>query len=142
MGMVDGNNPVSDNAWESVKKGGEPAIKRWIANQMYRRSCTVVLVGRNTANRKWIIYEIVKSWNDQMGVVGIHVQGLKNVNGKTALKGGNLFDYIHYGNTGKRLSSVVKCNNPSGRDSQARYAWIKDNLAATVEEAIRIRKKN
>ena len=53
------------------RKAGDVAIKRWIANQMDRRTCTVVLVGTNTANRKWINYEIVKSWDDGMGVVGI-----------------------------------------------------------------------
>lgn len=49
MGMVDGNVPVSDNDWESVTRGGEDAIKRWIAGQLEGRSCTVVLVGQNTA---------------------------------------------------------------------------------------------
>ena len=29
-GMVDGNTPVSDNDWETVKRGEDTAIKRWI----------------------------------------------------------------------------------------------------------------
>ena len=66
MGMVDGNNPVSDNDWETVKGGGDTTIKNWIAGQMRGRSCTVVLVGSNTAGRKWINHEIIKSWNDKM----------------------------------------------------------------------------
>ena len=57
MGMVDGNTPVSDNDWETVTKGGAAAIKKWIAAQMHGRSCTVVLVGTNTAGRKWINHE-------------------------------------------------------------------------------------
>ena len=82
MGMVDGNTPVSDNDWETVTKGGDAAIKKWIANQMHGRSCTVVLVGSSTAGRKWINHEICKSWDDKMGVVGIHIHGLKNLDGK------------------------------------------------------------
>ena len=142
MGVVDGNKPVSDNDWETVKKGGDPAIKKWIANQMRGRSCTVVLVGSNTANRKWINHEIIKSWNDRMGVVGIYIHGLKNLDGYTTLKGSNPFDYIGYGDTGKKLSSIVKCYTPSGSNSKERYAWIKKYLAAAVEEAVKIRERN
>ena len=142
MGMVDGNKPVSDNNWETVKKGGDPAIKRWIADQMYGRSCTVVLVGSNTARRKWINHEIIKSWDDGMGIVGIHIHGLKNLDGDTALKGSNPFDYITHGNTRKKLSSIVKCYTPSGSNSKERYAWIKKNLANAVEEAISIREED
>ena len=43
---------------------------------------------------------------------------------------------------GKKLSSIVKCYNPSGRNSKERYAWIKKYLAAAVEEAIGIRTNN
>jgi hypothetical protein len=50
---------------------GDAAIENWIAHQMKGRSCTVVLVGANTANRKWINHEIVQSWDKGMGVVGI-----------------------------------------------------------------------
>ena len=142
MGMVDGNKPVSDNDWETVKKGGDPAIKRWIADQTYGRSCTVVLVGSNTARRKWINHEIIKSWDDGMGIVGIHIHGLKNLDGDTALKGSNPFDYITHGNTRKKLSSIVKCYTPSGSNSKERYAWIKKNLANAVEEAISIREED
>lgn len=140
MGMVDGNKPVSDNDWQAVTKGGEVAIKKWIAGQMSGRSCTVVLVGSDTAKRKWINHEIVKSWNDEMGVVDIYVHGLKDLNGKVAAKGANPFGSIDYGNTGTKLSSIVKCYNPSGSNSKERYDWIKKQLANAVEEAIRIRK--
>ena len=142
MGMVDGNTPVSDNDWETVTKGGDAAIKKWIANQMHGRSCTVVLVGSSTAGRKWINHEICKSWDDKMGVVGIYIHGLKNLDGKTATKGSNPFDHINYGSTGKKLSSIVKCYTPSGSDSKERYDWIKKHLANSVEEAITIRGKN
>ena len=67
IGVVDGNQPVSDNDWEDVKKGGDSAIQEWIDNQLAGRSCTIVLIGENTAGRKWIEYEIEKSWNDGKG---------------------------------------------------------------------------
>jgi hypothetical protein len=142
VGAVEGNKPVSDNDWETVTKGGDDAIKKWIANQMKGTTCAVVLVGTGTANRKWINYEIIKAWDEKLGVVGICIHGLKNLNGEISNKGDNPFDFIGYGNTGKKLSSIVKCYNPAGTTSKERYDWISTHLANAVEEAIGIRSKN
>jgi hypothetical protein len=142
IGTIEGTKPATDNDWETITRGGDPAIQKWIADQMYGKSCTVVLVGSNTANRKWINYEIVKAWDDRMGVVGIYIHGLKNLDGEISIKGNNPFDYITHGPTKKKLSSIVKCYNPAGENSKERYAWISKYLADAVEEAIKIRKTN
>ena len=142
IGAIEGNKPATDNDWETITKGGEAAIKRWIAQQMKYRSCTIVLVGSQTANRKWINYEISQSWNEGMGVVGIRIHGLKNLSGEISSPGGNPFDYVTFTGSGKKLSSVVKCYNPKGNSSKERYAWISEYLAAAVDEAIKIRKEN
>src|SRR5690349_5507067 len=71
IGVIEGNAPASDNGWESVKKGGEAAIQKWIDLQLSGRSCAIVLIGSETAGRKWINYEIGKAWNEGKGVVGI-----------------------------------------------------------------------
>lgn len=142
IGVIEGNKPASDNDWETVSSGGDEAIKKWIKEQMNGRSCTVVLVGNQTANRKWINHEIIQSWNSGMGVFGINIHGLKNKDGFIASQGSNPFDYISYGDDGKKLSDIVKCYNPSGSDSKEKYAWISDNMADLVEEAIEIRGKN
>lgn len=145
IGSIEGNEPASDNDWESVTTSGpnkDQNIKNWIAKQMSGRSCTVVLVGANTAGRKWINHEIVKSWDKGMGVVGIHIHGLLNSEQKISSKGDNPFDCINYGETGKKLSSIVKCYSPSGSDSKERYAWISKHLADAVAEAIKIRANN
>ena len=142
IGVIEGNKPVSDNDWESVTKGGDPAIEKWIAEQMKGRSCTVVLIGSDTANRKWINYEIGRSWDQGMGVVGIYIHGLQNADGKTSKKGPNPFSYVDDDKTGKKLSSVLRCYDPAGSNSQERYAWIEKHLSNAVEEAVRIRKDN
>lgn len=139
---ITGNEPASDNDWETVTRGGDAAIKRWIAGQMYQRTCTVVLVGSETADRKWINHEIIKSWENNMGIVGIRIHELKDRHGKTSSPGKNPFDYISFENSGKKLSLIVKCHNPEGNNSQERYAWISEHLENVVEEAIRIRNKH
>lgn len=142
IGSIEGNRPATDNDWERVTNGGDTAIKKWIADQMYGKSCTVVLVGSATANRKWINHEIVKSWNDRMGVVGIYIHGLKNLAEQTGIQGANPFDYITHGETKKKLSTIVKCYNPSGATSKEKYAWIAEHIGNAVEEAIKIRNDN
>ena len=66
IGVVEGNKIVSDNEWEEVKRGGDEVIKRWINSNMEYRSCLIVLVGSETAGRKWIDYEINHAWSKGM----------------------------------------------------------------------------
>ncbi|MDB5870641.1 MAG: hypothetical protein JWQ07_83 [Ramlibacter sp.] len=91
IGAVDGNEPASD--WDTVKKGGDPAIQRWIDGQLNGRSCTVILIGTNTAKRKWIDYEIEASWNAGKGVVGVHIHNLKDQSSSQVAKGSNPFHF-------------------------------------------------
>jgi Thoeris protein ThsB, TIR-like domain len=137
IGVIEGNAPVSDNDWESITDGGDAAIKAWIDGQLYSRSCTLVLIGAGTSGRKWINYEIQKSWNDKKGVVGVYVHNLKNKDGNQATKGANPFATLTVG--GKALSSIVKAYDPPYSISTYVYDHIKSNLANWVEEAVAIR---
>ena len=142
IGLVEGNRPASDNKWEEVKQGGDAAIRKWIGEQMKYRSCTLVLVGAQTAHRRWIDYEIKRSWEQGMGLAGIHIHGLRDQDGNESWMGRNPFEHftvrnrVGYQDT---LSSVVKCYNPAGYDSKERYSWIRTYLASVVEEAVQIR---
>ena len=142
IGVIEGNKPAPDNEWETIIKGGDSAIEKWIKEQLNYRSCTVVLVGNQTANRKWINYEIVKSWDAGMGVVGIYIHRLKNSKGFITTIGKNPFDFITHGPTKKKLSTIVKCYNPGGINSKEKYDWISKHLSNAVEEAIKIREAN
>ena len=137
IGVVEGNKPVSDNDWEDVTKGGDKAIQKWIDDNLRYRSCTIVLVGEKTADRKWINYEIEKSWDDGKGVVGIHIHGLENSKGEQTHKGKNPFDYVKA--DGKALSSIVKCYDTPYVSSKYVYECIQENLEKWIEEAIKIR---
>jgi hypothetical protein len=139
IGVIEGNRPAHDNDWEAIVNQGDEAIERWIKEQMQYKSCTVVLVGSYTANRKWIDYEIIEAWNRGMGVVGIRIHGLKDSKGYTSLPGDNPFENITFKSTNEPLSSVVKCYNPAGITSKERYDWIAKHLANAVAEATRIR---
>jgi hypothetical protein len=140
MGKIEGQTLLSANGWEEVKDRGEAAIKKWIADEMSGKSCVVVLIGSDTAGRKWVKYEIKKGWEDGKGVVGIYIHKLKNLDGEQATKGANPFDQFKVGD--KNMASIVEAHNPVGATSKEVYATIKDNIADWVEEAIEIRDKN
>lgn len=139
IGVIEGNAPVSDNEWENITKGGDSAIQKWIDGQLKGKSCTVVLIGTNTAGRKWIKYEIQKSWNDGKGILGIFVHNLKDRDGNQSTKGRNPFDDFTV--AGKKLSSIAKAYDPPYSTSTKVYEHIAQNLADWVEEAICIRAK-
>jgi hypothetical protein len=141
IGAVEGNAPASDNDWETVKKGGDAAIQKWIDTQMSGRSCAVVLIGANTAGRKWINYEIEKAWNSGKGVVGVHIHNLLDASQSQAAKGSNPFSGFTVGEKKTPLTSIVKTYDPPYSTSTYVYSHIKDNLASWIEEAITIRGK-
>jgi len=140
MGLVEGNIPVSDNDWESVTRGGDAAIQKWIGEQLQGKSCTIVLIGTNTAGRKWIKYEIEKAWNDGKGVLGIHIHNLKDKEGNQSTKGRNPFDdFTMKKDNQTLLSSIVKVYDPPYTTSTNVYDHIKKNLESWVETAVTIR---
>ena len=140
MGVVEEDEPISDNEWETITRGGDAAIQKWIDRQMFGKSCVIVLIGSKTAERKWIKYEIKKAWNDEKGLLGIYIHMLKNANGRTALKGRNPFEDFIVGQ--RNLSNIVKTFGSGYTNSKNLYSHIRDNLADWVEEAISIRKNH
>lgn len=132
IGALEENKPVSVNDWETVKRGGETSIKKWIDENLKYKSCLVVLIGTQTANRKWVNYEIEKAWNDGKAVLGIYIHNLKCPRNGTCTQGANPFEQFTMKDN-RKLSSVVKCYNPKSYDT---YNDIKNNLEDWVEEAI------
>ena len=139
MGVIKGNRPCSDNEWETITQGGDEKIKKWITEQLDGKSCVVVLIGSNTAGRKWINHEIIKGWSDGKGVVGVYVHNLQDSDQKQSTKGANPFASIKYGDSGSMLSAIVKAYDPPYSTSKLVYDHIKTNLADWIEEAINIR---
>lgn len=139
MGVIEGNRPASDNDWETIKRGGDSAIKKWIDGQIKGKSVVIVLIGANTAGRKWIKYEIKKGWDDGKGVLGVYVHKLKDSDEKQSAKGRNPFDDFTI--DGKKLSTIVKAYDSHYSTSRYVYDYIKENIEDWIETAITIRKK-
>jgi len=135
IGAVEANEPASDNKWEEIRKGGEAAIRLWIDRALLGRSCTIVLVGAETASRKFVRYEIEKSWNDgDKGLFGVRIHRLLNRDRETAAPGPNPFEEFTL-KDGRSLSSVVRLYDPPGMSTDV-YRRISESLSAWIETAI------
>ena len=134
IGTLEDNKPVSANNWEEIRKKGDPAIEKWIDDNMKYRSCVVVLVGEDTSKRPWVKYEIKKAWKDGKGLLGIYIHNLKDPNTGKSNKGINPFDQFTFKDRDGNVKTIP-CKNPSYSDA---YNDIKDNLEEWIEEAIEI----
>lgn len=142
IGAIEGNKVAKDNDWETITKGGEKKIKEWIDSQLKGRTCTIILAGSNTANRKWINHEIIQSWDKGIGVLVIHIHNITDNKGNQSSKGSNPLYYITHGPSKKRLSTIANSYDPPRTTSKGVYNYISDNIDTWIEDAIKIRKDN
>lgn len=68
---------VDKAEFEKVKKQGNSAVYNWIDRQLKGTSVTVVLIGKETLNRKFVQYEIIKSIERGNAIIGVYVHRLK-----------------------------------------------------------------
>lgn len=139
IGVVEGNRPATDNEWEKRQerwRQGHPEVDQ---RSDVGRSCAIVLIGRTTAGRKWINYEIQQAWADGKGLLGIHVHNLEDKNGKQTTKGRNPFEDLKV--NGVNLSRIVSAYDPPRSTSTGVYGYISDHLADWVESAILTRNR-
>lgn len=136
MGKVDSSSTFSDNDWEEVKSKKDSDIEKWIDEQMAKRSCLVVLIGKSTSGRKWINYEIKKAYELKKGIVGIYIHNLKDSNGEQTTKGSNPFYQFYIGEDNNRLSNYVTCFDSSYSTSTYVYDDISNNIEQLIEDAI------
>jgi len=142
IGSVEGNKPATDNDWETITGGGDKKIKEWISKQLKGKTCSIILAGSNTANRKWINYEIKESWNEGKGVLVIFIHNITDRLGNQSSKGSNPLFYVTHGPSGNRLSTIAKAYDPPRTTSAGVYNYIADNIESWIEEAIKIRNAN
>jgi hypothetical protein len=131
IGVVDGNEPVSPNDWEQVKRQGDAAVERWIDESLKYKRCVVVLIGAETASRKWVKYEIKRAWELKKGLFGIYIHNLKCPRSGTCARGANPFDNWQVDN--QSMSRLVTCYDPASWDA---YGEISRNLEGWVANAV------
>jgi hypothetical protein len=122
--------------WESVKSNGAAGIKSWIDRQLKGTSVTVVLVGSQTASRRYVKYEIEQSLAKGNGLVAVLIHGIKDQRGKPSAQGRNPLDDFEIESDGlfSWLFPTMKAS-----EKFATRDWVEDdgyrNLNAWIEDA-------
>lgn len=73
--------------WEEAKSKGDPAIKKMIDDALLGTTVTVVLIGNQTANRRYVNYEIEESLKRGNGLFGLRIHNIRDIRGNTDLPG-------------------------------------------------------
>ncbi|MFD2918109.1 TIR domain-containing protein [Terrimonas rubra] len=69
---------IDGSIWETEKSKGAAVIKALIESGLNQTSVTAVLIGDDTADRRWVKYEIVKSFEKGNGILGIHLNRIRD----------------------------------------------------------------
>lgn len=134
MGAVEGGVAFTPQDWETVRYKTDQAIEKWIADQMAYTRAVIVLVGHETANSRWVRYEITKAWNDKRPLVGVAIHGLADSNSHTDTAGPDPFARVKF-KSGGTLADYVRVHTPNGSTSQQVHASIRANLETWVANA-------
>ncbi len=104
--------------WEETKKKGDEAIKKMIEDGLVGSSVTAILIGQETAGRKWVNYEIKRSAERGNGIIGIYIHKIANRDGSTDWQGRNPLGDLTINQNGQivKLSSIYPT-----------YDWITNN---------------
>jgi len=74
--------------WEETNRKGDAAVKQLIDSGLDGTTVTVVLIGLETAKRKYVSYEVEQSVTRGNGILGIRINNIKDKDGRTDPPGG------------------------------------------------------
>lgn len=134
INSIEANSIVSHTDWERIKENGLGCIKNWISDQMTFSQCTIVLIGKNTANRPLINYEIKQAWKENKALMGIYIHNLNSIDLGSGQKGKNPFCQFTIDDID--LCKIIRCYDPNESNP---LQDIENNIEKWVNESLEIR---
>lgn len=85
----------------SIKEEAEEkkikTLRKLIDSELFGTSVTCALVGSETYSRRWVRYEIMKSFEMKKGLLGVGINWVKDLKGNTKFwPGENPFEYLAF----------------------------------------------
>ncbi|KWR72580.1 hypothetical protein RN04_07080 [Arthrobacter sp. W1] len=133
INALEGQPLLNAQDWEAVRRRGPQAIANWIDEQMKFKRAGVVLIGQETVNRPWVIYEIEKAWSANKPLVGVHIHGLSSF-GAIDRRGANPFE-VASNVSGIPVFDPTVTDWQGKIDTKATYARLANNLENWVSQA-------
>ncbi len=82
--------------WEDAKRHGDASVKRLVNDNLNNTSVTCALIGTHTWSRRWVRYEILKSYDRGNLLFGIHINSVPDKNRQTFALGKDPFDFLGF----------------------------------------------
>jgi hypothetical protein len=80
--------------WGNAKLSGDTGIKRVINAGLENTTVTTILIGTATYARRWVRYEIMKSFRRANAIFAVHINSIKGRDQFTKAKGLNPLQYL------------------------------------------------
>lgn len=93
---VEGVGFYDASIWEDAELHGADAVKRLINTNLENTSATCILIGTRTWQRRWVRYEIMKSYDRGNLLLGIHINGITDKNQQKFAQGKNPFTQLGF----------------------------------------------
>lgn len=76
---------INHAEFERMKRDGEEKIERWIDKQLNDTTVTVVLIGSDTLDSKYVQYGIRKSYERGNAIIALKIGKVKNLSQRTSI---------------------------------------------------------
>ena len=130
------NNSIvfGEESWENIEEQADGKIQQWIEQQLEKSDCLVVLIGEETAKRKWMNYSIKRAYEMDKGIVGIFVHRLLDEAGDPSERGEDPFHFVDLNSI--KFSRFVRRFESEHVTERYVYHDIRRNLPALIEYAL------
>ncbi|WP_029211707.1 TIR domain-containing protein [Arsenicicoccus bolidensis] len=134
MGALDQQTELPAQKWEEVKKQGDHAIHAWIDEEMKYKQAVIVLIGNQTASRKFVKYEISRAWSIKKPLLGIRIHGLKDAQQHVDRPGADPFASFGFSDSTKTYADYVPVYDPA--DYTGKYSPTSSDIYAAIKQNI------
>lgn len=128
---------IDKAVFEQIKRQGATAVHNWIDKQLEGTSVTVVLIGSETLNRPFVQYEICKSLERGNAIIGVHINGIRDMRTSMIANKGNTHTAIGYYSDNSPAYFDKICDGIYDYTTQNGYV----NLGTWIESAARVHGK-
>lgn len=133
MGALDQQVELPAQKWEEIKRRGDAAVQAWIDEQMKYKQSVIVLIGNQTATRRFVQYEIARAWSIKKPMLGIRIHGLKDAQQNTDPPGANPFESFGFSDSAKTYADFVPIYDPA---DYTRFTPTSSDIYAAIQENI------
>lgn len=91
------------SVFEAKERESDDVLKRFLREGLSNTTVTCVLVGKETVLRRWVRYEIFRSFMRGNGLLAIRIHSISNLKGHITERGSNPFDSMAFWVDGDRV---------------------------------------